>query len=173
MEPGMPGLPAMEPDRACPASSSGSRPGPQGDHPPSSPSVPARTPTTSPSTARGSLRCGTTASCARRRPPWRECADLAPPVPEVDDLGEDLRLDKFEVGSLWQRWEVRGAAPQDNGIYEQPVLIDEVFLGEGGGESGTADGHDAGAGLVLKLGDLVSDVTAGQAGVTFYRRQTG
>ena len=38
-----------------------------GDHRPSSPSAPARTPTESPSTASSSRRCGTMASCARRR----------------------------------------------------------------------------------------------------------
>jgi hypothetical protein len=71
---------------------------------------------------------------------------LDPPVPEVDDLREGLRLDEFEVESLRQWREVRGAAPEHDGTYEQPVLIDEVFLGKGGAEPGTADGHDARAG---------------------------
>lgn len=98
---------------------------------------------------------------------------LAPPVPEVDDLREGLRLDEFEVESLRQWREVRGAATQHDGSDEQPVLIDEVFLGKGGGEPGTADGHDASAGLILQLGDLVSDGASGQAGVTFHRSQAG
>ena len=98
---------------------------------------------------------------------------LAPPVPEVDDLREGLRLDELEVESLRQWREVRGAATQHDGTDEQPVLIDEVFLSKGGSEPGTADGHDAGAGLILQLGDLVSDGTSGQAGVAFHRRQAG
>ncbi len=98
---------------------------------------------------------------------------LAPPVPEVDDLREGLRLNEFEVESPRQRREVRGAAAQHNGTYEQPVLIDEVFLGKGRGEPGTADGHEAGAGSILQLGDLVSDITARQTSVPCHRRQAG
>jgi hypothetical protein len=50
------------------------------------------------------------------------------------DLGEGLRLDEFEVESLRQRREERGAASQHDRADEQPALIDEVFLGKGGGE---------------------------------------
>src|ERR1700733_9657957 len=94
---------------------------------------------------------------------------LAPPVPEVDDLREDARLDQFEFESLRQRREERGAAPKRHGAYEQPVLVDEVLLGKGCGETGAADGHDAVARLTLQLGDLVSDVTARQPCVAFHR----
>jgi hypothetical protein len=52
----------------------------------------------------------------------------------VDDLREGLRLDEFEVESLRRRREVQAAASQHDRTYEQPVLIDEVFLGKGGGE---------------------------------------
>ena len=83
---------------------------------------------------------------------------LAAPVPEVDDLREGLRLDEFEVESLRQWREVRGAAPQHDGSDEQPVLIDEVFLGQGGGEPGAPDADAAGAGLVLDAGFDVADL---------------
>src|SRR5580698_2687097 len=81
----------------------------------------------------------------------------APPVPEVDDLREGLRLDEFEVESLRQWREVRGTATQHDGTDEQPVLIDEVFLGKGGGEPGIVSVGGARLAASLAEKDLIDE----------------
>src|SRR5207249_1669105 len=78
-------------------------------------------------------------------------------------------LDELEVDPLVQGGEVRRASAQDDRTDEEPVLIDEAQLDEGGGQPGAADGQVL-ARLLPQLGDLFGNAVPDQPGVALVLR---
>ena len=110
--------------------------------------------------------------CEADRP--RDCRHGAPfhlespyhaPVADVNDArAERPGLDQLQVDPLVQGREVGRAPAQDDRTDEEPVLVDEAQLDEGGGQAGAADGQVISR-FLLQPGDLFGGVVPDQPGI--------
>src|SRR5665648_622465 len=92
-------------------------------------------------------------------------AVLHAPVANVNDArAKRLCLDQLQVDLLVQGREVRRAPAQYDRTDEEPVLVDEAQLDEGGGQASAADGQLL-SWLFLQLGDLFGNAVPDQPGI--------
>ena len=73
-------------------------------------------------------------------------------------------LDELQVDPLVQSREVGRAPAEHDRTDEEPILIDEAQLHEGGGQAGAADGQLLSR-LFLQLGDLFGNAFPDQPGI--------
>ena len=101
----------------------------------------------------GGLRAGSRSDCG---------------VTEVHDAGlERARFELPESDAAFKRREERRACPEDDGVDEEPVLVDEAAFDERRGECRTADVEVA-VELHLEPRELFADVARDDAAIPLH-----